>query len=378
MGVICSKACIIGMDVPIYIDLVIIMTEQAFPNFKIDRLPKELQNTFRELYSNGNGHKTYLSLNEIHHGDARELLSKIEPNSIALSVWSPPYFVGKDYEAYLSFKDWQDLLETVINLHFPIIKPGGFLVVNIADILCFKDAEMPRIQAEAVNKKRSPVTKDDVLRAMEQNPTYNRYQLAELLRCSEQTIDRRLHGNNIRGGKHEPQTRVKIVGGLIEDWALKAGFYPYDRRVWVKDAAWENSRWASLSYRSVDEFEYIYFFWKPGITKFDRERLSPDEWRDWGSRGVWEFPSVRANDDHEAKFPLELPLRAIKLLTDPSEIVLDCFMGSGTTAIAAIQTNRQYIGIELEEKYVDLARAKIKAGTQIKLISETETEPYAY
>lgn len=354
------------------------MTEQTLPNFRIERLPKELQNTFRELYSNGIGQKTYLSPNEIHHGDAQELLPKIEPNSIALSVWSPPYFVGKDYEAHLTFKDWQDLLKNVIELHFPIIKPGGFLAVNIADILCFKDNEMPRIQAEAVNKKRSPITKDDVLKAMGQNPTYSRYQLAKLLGCSEQTIDRRLHGNNIRGGKYEPQTRVKIVGGLIEDWALKAGFYPYDRRVWVKDAAWENSRWASLSYRSVDEFEYIYFFWKPGITKFDRERLSPDEWRDWGSRGVWEFPSVRANDDHEAKFPLVLPLRTIRLLTDPGEIVLDCFMGSGTTAFAAIQTNRQYIGIELEEKYVDLARAKIKTGTQMKLLSKTDTDLHAY
>lgn len=354
------------------------MTEQALLTFKIERLPKDLQDIFRELYSNGSQQKNYLQLNEIHHGDARILLPLIEPNSVALSVWSPPYFVGKDYEAHLTFEDWQELLETVIYLHFPIIKPGGFLVINIADILCFKDAGMPRIQADAVNKKRSPVTRDDVLRAFAQHPTYNRYQLAKLLGCSEQTIDRRLHGNNIRGGKHEPQTRVKIVGGLIEDWALKAGFYPYDRRVWVKDAAWENSRWASLSYRSIDEFEYVYFFWKPGITKYDRDRLSPEEWKDWGSRGVWEFPSVRANDDHEAKFPLELPLRTIRLLTDPNEIVLDCFMGSGTTAIASIQTNRQYIGIELEEKYVDLARAKIKSGTQIKLISETETETYAY
>lgn len=353
------------------------MAEHALPSFKIDRLPKNLQKTFHALYSTGSAHEAYLQVNKIYQGDARELLPIIEPNSISVSVWSPPYFVGKEYEAHLTFEDWQNLLKAIINLHFPIITPGGFLVINIADILVFKDSDMPRVQADAVNKKRSPVTREDVLNAMKKHPTYSRHQLAKLLNCSEQTIDRRLHGNNIRGGKHEPQTRVKIVGGMVEDWALEAGFYPYDRRVWVKDAAWENSRWASLSYRSVDEFEYLYFFWKPGITKFDRNRLSAEEWKEWGSRGVWEFPSVRANDDHEAKFPLELPKRVIRLLTDPDEIVLDCFLGSGTTAVAAIQENRQYIGIELEKQYVELAKSKIKSGTQKRLISEPQRKPYA-
>jgi DNA modification methylase len=353
------------------------MDERIIPDFKIDRLPKGLQDTFQKIYSNGNGEQDYLQPNEIYQGDARNLLPRIEPNSIALSVWSPPYFVGKDYEAYLSFEDWKKLLETVIQLHFSIIKPGGFLVVNIADILCFKDDTMPRIQAEAVNKKRSPITKRDILKAMSDHPDYNRYQIAKLLGCSEQTIDRRLHGNNIRGGKYESQTRVKIVGGLIEEWALNAGFYPYDRRIWVKDPAWQNSRWASLSYRSVDEFEYLYILWKPGITKFDRTRLSAEEWKEWGSRGVWFIPSVRVNDDHEAKFPIELPARVIRLLTDPHDIVLDCFMGSGTTALAAIRESRRYIGIEREEKYVSLARAKIAAGIPVRLISEINYQSYA-
>jgi DNA modification methylase len=361
-----------------YIPGGVIMSVQILPNFTLERLPKGLQNTFRALYANGNTSEDYLLPNAIYQGDARELLQSIEPNSIALSVWSPPYFVGKEYEADLTFEGWQNLLETVIHHHFPIIKPGGFLVINIADILCFKDSDMPRVQAEAVNRKRSHVTKNDVLGAMAEHPDYSRYQLAKLLGCSEQTIDRRLNGNNIRGGKHEPQTRVKIVGGLIEEWALKAGLYPYDRRIWVKDAAWENSRWASLSYRSVDEFEYLYFFWKPGITQYDRSRLSPTEWTEWGSRGVWYFPSVRANDDHEAKFPLELPLRVIKMLTEPNDIVLDCFMGSGTTAIAAIQEDRKYIGIDTEEKYVNLARSKLESGTQLKLISEGDAGSHAY
>jgi DNA modification methylase len=324
--------------------------------FKIERLPKDLQAKFCDLYTGKESSGAWLKPNEIYHGDARELLAQIEPNSIAVGVWSPPYFVGKDYEAHLSFEDWQNLLKKVINLHFPIIKPGGFLVINIADILCFKDPSMPKIQSEAVGRKRSSVTKEDIFNALAENPTLSRYELATVLGCSEQTIDRRLNGNNIRGGKYDTQTRVKIIGGLVEEWALDAGFYPYDRRVWVKDAAWENSRWASLSYRSVDEFEYLFFFWKPGITKYDRSRLSRDDWKNWGSRGVWEFPSVRANDNHEAKFPVELPSRVIRLLTDEDEIVLDCFIGSGTTAIAAIRENRQFIGIENEKKYVTLAR----------------------
>jgi len=333
------------------------------PDFNINRLPKNLQEQFRGLYGedrNGSA-SAYLVPDTIYCGDARNLLPLIDPNSIALSVWSPPYFVGKEYEAHLTFDDWQSLLADIIELHFPIIKPGGFLVINIADILVFKDSSMPRIQADAIHRKRSPVTREDVRQAMAEHPDYTRYQIAALLKCSEQTVDRRLNGNNMRGGKYETQTRVKIVGGLVEQWALDAGFFPYDRRVWVKDAAWENSRWHSLSYKAVDEFEYLYIFWKPGITQYNRMRLSADEWREWGSRAVWNFPSVRVNDDHEAKFPVELPTRAIRLLTDIDDIVLDCFMGSGTTAVAAVHEQRHYIGIEIEAKYVRLARRRVAA-----------------
>lgn len=330
----------------------------------LERLPKRLQETLRPVLNPPRLQTSYLNPNAIYEGDARHLLRKIEPNSVSVSVWSPPYFVGKSYESEMSFDDWKELLREVVALHFPIIKPGGFLVINIADILCFKDPSMPKIQAEAVSQRRSPVTRDNVLNAMKEHPEANRYQLAEILNCSEQTIDRRLNGNNIRGGKYESQTRVKIVGGLVENWALSAGFYTHDRRVWVKDAAWENSRWASLSYRSVDEFEYLYFFWKPGVTKVDRSRLTKAEWRDWGSRAVWNFPSVRANDDHEAKFPLELPTRVIRLLTDPDEIVLDCFLGSGTSAVAAIREGRRYIGIEREPKYVKIAQRACQRANQ--------------
>lgn len=302
-----------------------------------------------------------LALEEIHVGDARRLLREIEHDSIALSVWSPPYHVGKSYERDMSFEEWRALLAEVIALHLPILAPGAFLCINIADILCFKDESMPKIQAANPGRHRHPITTEDVVRAMREHPDFNRYQLAEMLDCSEQTIDRRLNGNNIRGGKYSTQTRVKLVGGLIEEMAMDAGLYLYDRRVWVKDAAWENSRWASLSYRSVDEFEYIFIFWKPGITKVDRSRLNAEDWAQWGSRGVWSFPSVRSNDIHEAMFPIELPRRCIRLLTDPGDIVLDCFMGGGTTALAAVQEGRRFIGIERVKQYVTTAKRSLRA-----------------
>jgi site-specific DNA-methyltransferase (adenine-specific) len=291
------------------------------------------------------------------------MLTMIEPNSVAISIWSPPYHVGKQYEDGQTYEEWIDMLTQVINNHFSILKPGGFLAVNIADILCFPDTAMPKIQADNVSNKKCAITRDDILKVLEKHPEYNRYQIANALGCSEQTVQRRLEGNNIRGGKHSVQTRVKIVGGLIESMALEAGLYPYDRRIWVKDAAWANSNWTTNSYRAVDEFEYIYIFWKPGITKIDRGRLSKDAWTDWGSRAVWYFRSVQRNDNHEAKFPLELPSRLIELFTDKGETVLDCFMGSGTTALAAALLERNYIGIEKNPAYVKMSKKYVQQET---------------
>ncbi len=302
----------------------------------------------------------FLKIDDIFCGEAETLMQQIEPETIALSVWSPPYHVGKKYESGQSYEEWQKMLSDVIKLHYSVLKTGGFLAINIGDILCFPDPDMPKIQANNISMRKSNVTEKDVLKAQAEHPEFNRRQLAAILGCSEQTVDRRLHGNNIRGGKYNTQTRVKIVGGFLEEMAIEAGLYMYDRRIWVKDAAWANSNWTTNSYRAVDEFEYLYIFWKPGITKIDRRRLSKEEWTDWGSRAVWNIRSVQRNDDHEAKFPLELPRRAIKLFTDEEDIVLDCFMGSGTSAVAAIGENRHFIGIDKEPKYVELAKKNVE------------------
>ena len=300
-----------------------------------------------------------MNIDNIYLGDAQDLLSEIAPNSIALSFWSPPYFLGKDYELDETYDSWQLLLKNIIKLHYSVLKPGGFMVVNIADILSFKDENMPRIMGLNPSNRKCSVTKEQILKILEEHPQYNRYELASALNCSEQTIDRRLNGNNIRGGKYAVGTHVKLVGGNIEQYAYEAGLFLYDKRIWRKDPAWANCKWTTNTLKAVSETEDLYIFWKPGEYVINKDRLSEQEWKEWGYRQVWDIPSVRANNVHPAMFPLELAKRVIRLYTDEGETVLDPFMGSGTTAIAAIETKRHYIGIEKCEKYVNLARRNI-------------------
>ena len=267
--------------------------------------------------------------------------------------------MGKDYEKEYTFDSWQIMLKNVIQLHFEPLKKGGFMVINIDDILAFPDENMPKIQAVNKTKLRANVTKEQIVKLQSEQPQLNRKQIAKLLNCSEQTIDRRLNGNNIRGGKYNTQTKVKLIGHYIEKYAEAAGFYLYDRRVWVKDPTWANSQWHSNSYRSVSEFEYLYVFWKPGETEIDRNKLSSKDWAEWASRGVWSIRSVKSNREHEAQFPIELAERVIKLFSNEGDTVLDPFVGSGTTALAALSLNRNYIGIDKERKYHDLAKLKL-------------------
>ncbi len=153
------------------------------------------------------------------------------------------------------------------------------------------------------------------------------------------------------------------MGGALEEYAYKVGLYLYDTRIWVKDPTWANSPWTTNTYKAVSEYEDLYIFWKPGEYTVDRRRLSEQEWREWGYREIWYLRSVRQNYDHEAMFPEELAVRVIRLYTDKNDIVLDPFMGSGTTALAALSTNRRFLGIEKEAQYVELANRNIEKRT---------------
>ena len=295
-------------------------------------------------------------------GDARALLPGLAPDSVDLSFWSPPYHVGKSYEKHASFSDWRALVGAVVRLHAPIMKPGGFMVVNIGDVRCFPDPAMPRIQADNVHRKGSPVTREAVVDMLARHPGADRHRLAQLLGCSEQTIQRRLEHNNVRGGKQQVSTKVVLTGCLVADWAATAGFFLYDTRIWHKDPTWANSRWHSNSYRSVDEFEHVYVFWKPGATEYDRRRLSAAEWSEWGSRGVWRIRSVHRNDRHEAEFPEALASRVIRLYSPRGGLVLDPFLGTGTTTAVARRHDRHWLGMEVDEGAARVAIMRMAAA----------------
>ena len=293
--------------------------------------------------------------NRILVGDAQTLMDTIPQNSIDLSFWSPPYHVGKSYEKSQTFLDWKNMISRIISQHTRVLRPGCFMVVNIGDILCFQDSDIPRFQANNMRGKKINVTRNDILAAKQKHPGMNRYDLAYLLGCSEQTIQRRLEHNNVRGGKSSPPTKILLTGSMLADMAEKCGLYLYDKRIWHKDPCWTNSQWHSVSYRAVDEFEHIYIFWKPGITNYDRNRIESEEWAEWGSRGVWKIKSVRNNSRHDAEFPEQLAERVIKLFSPHDGTVLDPFVGTGTTITVAKKLGRKWLGIDINPKYVQMA-----------------------
>ena len=106
----------------------------------------------------------------------------------------------------------------------------------------------------------------------------------------------------------------------------------------------------------------MYIFWQPGCTVYDRDRLHPLEWSEWGSRGVWNIRSVRQNDRHEAEFPEELARRVIRLYSPENGVVIDPFVGTGTTTKVARSLGRKWLGIDSIKRYADIAEARTHAA----------------
>ena len=89
---------------------------------------------------------------------------------------------------------------------------------------------------------------------------------------------------------------------------------------------------------------------------------------------VWEIPSESATRvGHPAPFPVELPSRLINLYTYKGDLVLDPFVGSGTTAVAAVRTGRRYVGYDLDEAYIRLAETRVDTERQRLAVEEADS-----
>jgi site-specific DNA-methyltransferase (adenine-specific) len=161
---------------------------------------------------------------------------------------------------------------------------------------------------------------------------------------------------------------IPLHAYIIRDM-LALGFLMRGEIIWDKAAssaastAWGS--WRSASNPTLrDVHEYILVFSKGSFgrekPKGKRYSLAKEVFLQ-NSKSVWTFPAVSAKKiGHPAPFPLELPKRLIELYAFTGEVVLDPFMGSGQTALAALDTGRVFIGYETNKSYVRLAQRRIR------------------
>lgn len=139
------------------------------------------------------------------------------------------------------------------------------------------------------------------------------------------------------------------------------GYKFYTTIIWDKGHTSRNSSFGSYLKPScpsfVTTFEYILIFYKeerklnPKYHKTTETDLSKEEFISW-ARAIWRFPGIKSKI-HPAPFPLELPMRCIKMLSYVGDTILDPFCGTGTTCVEAKILDRNYIGFEIDKKYFD-------------------------
>lgn len=124
-------------------------------------------------------------------------------------------------------------------------------------------------------------------------------------------------------------------------------------RIWAKNITWLQAHpyWRH-TYKPVDEYEFLALF---GDKLKHKKRLTEEEATDWGYRGIWTMGSVASNKLQSARYPVQLPSRAMRLLTDFGDIVLDPFSGSGTTTKAGEDLGRIVYACEQRPEDVALS-----------------------
>ena len=234
-----------------------------------------------------------------------ENMKEIPDNSVHLMITSPPYNVSKEYDEDLSLNEYLELLKKVFTETYRVLVNGGRACINVANI----------------GRKPYIPLSDYISRMM---------------------ID---IGYNMRG---------EII------WNKAASASP--------STAWGS--WQSASNPILrDVHEYILIFSK-GDMKRSRNKqekqikintISKEQFIEW-TKSIWTMNAVSAKKvGHPAPFPEELPFRLIQLYSFKTDIILDPFMGSGTTAIAALKSQRFYVGFETNKEYITLANKRILA-----------------
>jgi site-specific DNA-methyltransferase (adenine-specific) len=250
-------------------------------------------------------------------GDARELLADerhVRDNSVALMVTSPPYYAGKAYEEALgtghipgTYKDYLAMLRDVFGLVVRKLEPGGRLAVNVANL----------------GRKPYRSLAADVVTILQDD-------LRLLLR-----------------GEIVWQKALGATGSVA--WgSFQSPHNPVLRDVTERVIIASKGRFD----RAVDRSERE----RRGLPH--RVTIDADRFMD-ATIDLWELPPESATRvGHPAPFPVGLPQTLIDLYTYEGDLVLDPFMGSGTTAVAAIRTHRHFVGIDTDEAYVQAAQQR--------------------
>ena len=261
-----------------------------------------------------------MNLDAIYCGTSAHM-SAVDDESVQLVVTSPPYNVDKGYETYddnRSLKEYLDLLDDVWRECYRVLAPGGRIAINVA------------------NTDRRPYI----------------------------------------------PLNAHITGRM-----LKLGFLMRGEIIWDKGpSVGVSTAWGSFARASNpvlrDVHEYIMVFCKEDFklpSKGRRSGITNADFVEW-TKSVWHFPTENAKRlGHPAPFPEELPRRLILLYTNIGDVVLDPFMGSGSTAVAAKKLQRHYVGYDLSESYCDLARQRL-IGTPEPLLpfdGDIDEEPEA-
>ncbi|HVM39686.1 MAG TPA: site-specific DNA-methyltransferase [Acidimicrobiia bacterium] len=255
-------------------------------------------------------------VDEIYCGDARAM-TKVRDKSVALVVTSPPYFAGKEYEEALGeghvpgdYLAFLGMLRDVFAECVRVLEPGGRIAVNVANL----------------GRKPYRSLSADIIRILQDD-------LALLMR-----------GEII-------WWKAKGATGSTAWGSFQSAANPVLRDLTERVVVASKGRFNRALSAKAREKAGLPF--QNSITKEEFMEATLD---------VWQIaPESARRVGHPAPFPVELPRRLIELYTYEGDVVLDPFMGSGSTALAALRTGRHYVGYDMEPAYVDLARARIAA-----------------